>query len=153
MTQKNNLHFSTFSELINSVEDEWKIVIKNGRETLAHNFLNDRDLIMLYEKSSHPEILTCILRLLYQDSKERPIGVTGFKYLLKMVDGSKFNLEEWITTLSVFESHLQKKNRRSPFLKMLGFLQCCEEAPENKLIKQDFCILLNEMLEQFGYIG
>jgi hypothetical protein len=36
---------------------------------------------------------------------------------------------------------------------MLGYLQCCEESPENKNIKDIFVDLVKDMLEQHGFEG
>jgi hypothetical protein len=36
---------------------------------------------------------------------------------------------------------------------MLGYLQCCEDSPENKDINRKFIELVEEMLNEHGFVG
>lgn len=132
---------------------EWQHSIKHARTIIPEKNLKDSALIKLSENSENCEQLNAITKLLYQDLKERPIGINGIDQLLTVVDKSNFSLREWINALYEFDKYLTKNQRRAPFLKMLGFLQCCEESPDNKNAKVKLDKLLESMLEQFGFIG
>ena len=36
---------------------------------------------------------------------------------------------------------------------IFGYIGCCSESPENKLLKYNLPDLLQKMLDEYGYIG
>lgn len=144
---------SNLDELITSKGPKWKASIQNAREVLAEKFISDKSLIRLSLNSELPEEFNSIIKCLYQDSKERPAGIAGIDFFFKAVNYSTYSLKDWIKAIHHFNQWLQKENRQSPFLKQLGYLQCCEESPENKDISQSFIKLVDDMLNQYGFVG
>lgn len=140
-------------ELILSKGPDWNACIQNARDVLPDKFLSDKSLIRLSINSNTPEELSSIIKCLYQDFKERPVGIAGIDYFFKAVNYSVYSLSDWIKAIHFFNQWLHKENRHSPFLKQLGYLQCCEESPENKDVSQALVQLVNDMLIQHGFVG
>lgn len=144
---------SNIDELILSKGPEWKASIINAREVIPNKFLNDKALILLTINTDTSVELDSMIKCLYQDSKVRPIGLTGMEYLLQVIGDSKYSLPDWIKVIHLFNQWLEKENRTTPFLKQLGYLQCCEEAPDNKIIRIPFITLVQDMLSDHGFTG
>jgi hypothetical protein len=144
---------NNLSELISTKGIDWESSISNAREVLQDKFLNDKSLIRLAMNSEFPHELNTIIKCLYQDSKERPAGIPGIDFFFKAVNYSSYSLKDWLKVVYFFDQWLSDKNRSSPFLKLIGYLQCCEESPENKDISQTFIHLVEDMLTQHGFIG
>ena len=141
------------TDLILYKGDDWKPSLLNAREVLQDKFLSDKSLIRIAINSTQISHFNTIIKFLYQDSKERPVGITGIDYLVKAVNYSNYSFKDWIVVIDRFSQWIQKENRQTSFLKLLGYLQCCEESPETKDISKPFIDLVNEMLEQYGFVG
>lgn len=148
-----NRIFRTFEDVIAEKGEEWRAPLEHARQSIPDKFLTDRNLIRLTKGRCTIPHLEVMVKLLYQDSKERPVGVPGIDQFFKVVDHSDFALFDWLEALTFFSKWLEKENRKTPFLKMLGYLQCCEESPENKDIQKNFVELVKEMIEEHGYVG
>jgi hypothetical protein len=144
---------NNLTELIASKSSEWETYILNAREVMPEKFLSDKSLIRLVNNSDHTTALTSLIKCLYKDSKERPVGIAGIDYFFKAINESNYSSRDWINAIHYFNQWLEKENRQAPFLKLLGYLQCCEESPENKDISQPFIGLINNMLTEYGFIG
>jgi hypothetical protein len=144
---------NTLLELITEKGTVWEICINNARDLLQEKFLSDKILIRLATNSDSPEEFSSIITSLYQDSKERPTGLTGADYFFKAVNYSIYPLKDWIKAVYYFNNWLLNEKRQASFLKQLGYLQCCEESPEHKDISFSFIQLLDDMLNQHGFIG
>lgn len=144
---------NTFEDVITHKGEEWRPVLEHARATIPHQFLSDRNLVRLTKGAATIEQTEVLIKLLYQDSKERPMGTTGIDTLFRIVDHSEYSLGAWLTVIVYFNEWLNENNRKTPFLKMLGYLQCCEESPENKDIPHKFIDLVKDMLNEHGYVG
>ena len=120
---------------------------------MSEKFLTANERELLASHSLLVDHFVLIIQLLYQDSKERAVGIRGIDYLLKTVDGSIYNLSAWLEGIFVFDRWLKSQNRKTDFRKMLGYLQCCEESPEVKDTRLTFPDLVQAMLDEHGYIG
>ena len=143
----------TIEDVIQLKGEEWRAPLAFARTTLPDKFLNDRNLIRLTKGRCTLNHLELMVKILYLDSKERPVGVTGIDQFFYVVDRSEFNLFDWLEVLTIFYNWLADNQRKSPLPKMLGYLQCCEESPENKDIQRNFIELVEEMLNQHGFVG
>jgi hypothetical protein len=145
--------YLTLEDVISEKGEEWRIPLDHARVCISDKFLTDKNLIRLTKGRctiAHLELMT---KLLYQDAKERPVGVTGIDQFFKIYDLSDFDLYEWLEAITFFNEWMQTRNRKFQFLKMLGYLQCCEESPENKNIKYNFVDLVKDMLEEHDFLG
>lgn len=145
---------------INSIEDviankgeEWRATLEFARLTLSDKYLSDKNLIRLTKGAATIPQTELLIKLLYQDSKERPVGESGIDVFFRVVDHSNFSLSAWLAAIVYFDEYLKKENRTTPFRKMLGYLQCCEDSPENKDIEHSFLELVEDMIKTHGYIG
>lgn len=145
--------FRTLEDVISHKGEEWRSPLDYARQTIPDKYLSDKNLIRLTKGSCTIPHLELMVKILFQDSKERPIGITGIDQFFQVVDRSEFNLFDWLEAITFFSEWLLKNNRKTPLPKMLGYLQCCEESPENKDIKRNFVDLVKEMLEEHGYVG
>lgn len=143
----------TLEDVITSKGEEWRAALGFARSTIPDRYLNDKNLIRLTKGRCTIKHLELMVRILFQDSKERPIGVTGIDQFFYVVDRSNFNLFDWLEGVSFFQNWLIENDRKTSFPKMLGYLQCCEDSPENKDIQREFIDLIKEMLDQHGFIG
>jgi hypothetical protein len=145
--------FRTLEDVILEKGEEWRQPLSFARETIPDKFLSDKNLIRLTKGRCTVAQLELMVKILFQDSKERPIGINGIDQFFFVVDRSQFSLFDWLEGISYFHRWLELNDRKSPLPKMLGYLQCCEDSPENKDISRDFIELIKEMLEEHGYIG
>jgi hypothetical protein len=145
--------YLTLEDVILEKGEEWRTPLNYARTTLSDKHLSDRNLIRLTKGLCTIPHLELMVKILFQDSKERPVGVTGIDQFFYVVDRSEFNLFNWLEAFTFFYNWLETNQRRTPFPKMLGYLQCCEDSPENKDINRNFIELIKEMLEQHGFVG
>jgi hypothetical protein len=145
--------YLTLEDVILEKGEEWRAPLNYARTTLSDKHLSDRNLIRLTKGLCTIPHLELMVKILFQDSKERPVGVTGIDQFFYVVDRSEFNLFNWLEAFTFFYNWLETNKRRTPFPKMLGYLQCCEDSPENKDINRNFIELIKEMLEQHGFVG
>lgn len=145
--------YKTLEDVIVEKGEEWRAPLLFARESIPDKYLSDRNLIRLSKGRCTLEHLELMVKILFQDSKERPVGTTGIDQFFYVVDRSQFNLFDWLEGIAFFSNWLDENNRQTPFPKMLGYLQCCEDSPENKDISRDFIDLIKEMLDQYGYVG
>lgn len=131
----------------------WEEAIIFARTTLNEKLISDKEIHRLQESSRDLERFVLVIQLLYQDSKERPVGISGIHYLLQTVDRSIYTLKDWIDGIFLFHNWLKTADRKTDFRKMLGYLQCCEESPEKKDTRVLFTELITQMLEEHGYLG
>lgn len=145
--------FKSLEDVIQEKGEEWRIPLNFARTGLPDKFLSDRNLIRLTKGRCTIPHLELMVKILFQDSKERPVGTTGIDQFFFVVDRSEYNLFSWLEAITYFHNWLTKNNRTTSFPKMLGYLQCCEESPENKDIAHDFNDLIQAMLDQYGFVG
>lgn len=150
MTVKN---FLTLDDVIKSKGEEWREPLHYARTILPDKYVSDKNLIRLTKGGCTIAHLELMVRILFVDSKERPIGITGIDQFFSVVDRSQFNLSSWLNAITLFQQYLEEHNQKTPFPKMLGYLQCCEESPENKDIDLNFIDLVQDMLTLHGFIG
>jgi hypothetical protein len=144
---------TTIEEVIADKGEEWRKTLDYARMTIPHKYLTDKNLVRLTKGAATIPQTELMVKLLFQDSKERPIGVSGIDLFFRVVDYSNFNLGSWLTAITYFQEWLQSQNRMTPFQKMLGYLQCCEDSPENKDIDHVFLDLVADMIREHGYVG
>lgn len=145
--------FKTLEDVILEKGEEWRAPLQYARVTLPEKFLSDKNLIRLTKGRCTIPHLEMMVKLLFIDSKERPVGVSGIDQFFFVVDRSQFNLFDWLEAVTFFQAWLSKNDRKTPFPKMLGYLQCCEDSPENKDVNRNFIDLITEMLDQHGFVG
>lgn len=155
MNQNNPVkkQITTIEDVIASKGEDWRATLEFARVTLSDKFLSDRNLVRLTKGAATIPQTELMVKLLFQDSKERPVGVPGIDIFFKVVDHSNFSLGSWLSAIVFFHDWLIKENRTTTFQKMLGYLQCCEESPENKDIDHNFLDLVSDMLKTHGYVG
>ena len=143
----------TLEDVIAEKGDEWRRTLEFARATIPEKFLSDRNLVRLTKGAATIPQTELMIKLLYQDSKERPVGVPGIDCFFKVVDHSNYSLGAWLSVITYFQNWLTSENRATPFQKMLGYLQCCEDSPENKDIDHRFMDLVQDFIETHGYVG
>jgi hypothetical protein len=145
--------FKTIEDVIIEKGEEWRAPLEYARSSIPERYLSDQNLVRLTKGRCTIPHLELMVKLLYQDSKERPLGTTGIDQFFKVYDLSDFDLYEWLEAITFFNEWMSQRNRKFQFLKMLGYLQCCEDSPENKNIKYIFVDLVKDMLEEHDFEG
>ena len=154
MNQNNPVKkYLTLEDVILEKGEEWRDPLNFARSSLPDKYLSDKNLIRLTKGRCTISHLELMVKILFQDSKERPIGLTGIDQFFYVVDRSEFNLFDWLEAFTLFYNWLETNQRKTALPKMLGYLQCCEDSPENKDINRKFIELIEEMLEQHGFVG
>ncbi|MBC7714430.1 MAG: hypothetical protein H7177_13880 [Rhizobacter sp.] len=143
----------TFESIIADKGEEWRATLDYARTTIPQKFMSDKNLIRLTKGAATIPQTELMVKLLFQDSKERPVGVPGIELFFRVVDHSNFNLGSWLTAITYFYEWLAKENRTTTLSKMLGYLQCCEDSPENKDIEHVFLDLVADMIREHGFVG
>ena len=144
---------NTFADVVTHKGEEWAPVLEHARASIPHQFLSDRNLVRLTKGAATIPQTELLIKLLYQDAKERPMGSTGIDTFFRIVDHSNYSLSAWLNAITYFHEWLTEQNRTTSFQKMLGYLQCCEDSPENKDIDHRFIDLVEEMIKTHGYVG
>ena len=143
----------TFEDVILEKGEEWRSVLTHAKLTVPEKFLTDRNLIRLTKGAATIAQTELMVKLLFKDSKERPVGTAGIDYFFKVIDQSNYSLGAWLKAVTYFQEWLEKENRITPFPKMLGYLQCCEDSPDNKDIEHQLVDLVKDMINTHGYEG
>lgn len=143
----------TFNDVLIERGNEWNEVITFARQLLGDKLLSDRNLIKLCLGQAAINETMTVLKLFYYDSKERPTGASAVEIFFRVIDNSIYSLAAWIEAVHFFNNWLEENDRKTTFQKMLGYLQCCEESPENKEITFRFIDLVDDMLKEHGYVG
>ena len=150
---KKPIPIKTLEDVIEEKGEEWRATLDFARTTIPEKFLTDRNLVRLTKGAATIAQTELMVKLLYQDSKERPVGVPGIDYFFKVVDHSNYSLGAWLSVITYFHEWLSAHDRTTSFQKMLGYLQCCEDSPENKDIDYRFMDLVQDFLKTHGYVG
>lgn len=155
MNQNNSIKkpINTLEDVISEKGEEWRKTLEFARATIPEKFLTDRNLVRLTKGAATIPQTELMIKLLYQDSKERPVGVAGIDYFFRVVDHSNYSLGAWLNAITYFQEWLTSENRTTAFQKMLGYLQCCEDSPENKDIDHRFMDLVEDFIKTHGYVG
>ena len=143
----------TLEDVIHEKGEEWRATLDFAQKAIPPKFLSDRNLVRLTIGAATITQTELMVKLLFQDSKERPVAVPGIDLFFRVVDHSNFSLGEWLKAITHFQEWLASEKRVTPFQKMLGYLQCCEDSPENKDIEHRFLDLVEDMIKTHGYIG
>lgn len=143
----------TIESIICEKGEEWRKTFSYIKSTIPDKFLSEKNLIRLTKGAATISQTELMAKLLYKDMKERPTGVPGIVLFFKVVDHSNYSLGDWLIVIDYFHQWLLENNRTFSFQKMLGYLQCCEDSPENKLIEHLFIDLVKEMIHTHGYVG
>jgi hypothetical protein len=146
-------NISTIEEVIELKGEEWRATLEYARATIPVKFLSDRNLVRLTKGDATIAHTEMMVRLFYQDSKERPTGSSAVEYFFRVIDHSEYSLYAWLNAITYFTEWLKKEGRTTPFPKMLGYLQCCEDSPENKDIEHKLVDLVEEMITTHGFEG
>lgn len=144
---------NTIEDVITHKGEEWRPVLEYARTTIPVQYLSDRNLVRLTKGAATIDQTYLMVKLLYQDSKERPVGSNGIETFFRVIDHSEYSLGAWLSAITLFHEWLEKQGRKTTFFKMLGYLQCCEESPENKDIDHRFVDLVTDMLNVHGFVG
>jgi hypothetical protein len=153
---QNNLNpqkILTTEDVISLKGEEWRNALSYARSTLSHQVLSDRNLVRLTKGEATIDQTLLMVKILYQDSKERPVGSSGIETFFRVVDYSNYSLKAWLEAIDYFHQWLSEEERRTPFFKMLGYIQCCEESPENKDIEHRLVNLVEDMIKTHGFNG
>lgn len=146
-------NIATVEEVIEHKGEEWRATLEYARETIPVKFLSDRNLVRLTKGDATIAHTEMMVRLFYQDSKERPTGSSAVEYFFRVIDHSEYSLYAWLNAITYFTEWLKKEGRTTPFPKMLGYIQCCEDSPENKDIEHKLVDLVEEMITTHGFEG
>lgn len=132
---------------------EWLKVAESFRISIPEKVLSNEEYLKIIENCDNEITLTIIFRYFYQEIKTNPLNKDFVHNFFKTIDNSNFCTKEWIEALVEFDHYLNKNNRKSSLKTMIGYLSCAEESPDFKNTKLELKILLNRMLDQFGFVG
>ena len=146
-------NITTIEEVIEAKGEEWRSTLEYARTTIPVKFLSDRNLVRLTKGDATIAHTEMMVRLLYKDLMERPTGSSAIEYFFRVIDHSEYSLYAWLNAITYFTNWLEKENRTTAFPKMLGYIQCCEDSPENKDIEHKLVDLVEEMIKTHGFEG
>lgn len=126
---------------------------ENARASVSNKDISDEELFKILSSCATLEQFAIIFQYLFKAFKSHPDGHGVVTKFFKMVDNSSYSLSEWIETIEIFHTWLNSQKRQTEFLKMIGYLQCSDLAPDNLEIKHEFKDLVSDMLKTYGYVG
>ena len=133
------------------IQDLWVKHITHVREALPVKEIKDRDLIILIDSCDSPEKLNLMSKIIYNYSKTHASNKKAINLLFKHVDDSIYTLKDWIDAIEVFCKHHFINDIKVNFIKMLGYIFCCNDFSEEKKFQQLLPELVKEMLDKYGY--
>jgi len=134
--------------------DDWLAVLNNAKSCLAKSSFGAGALRSLAEASASPRQFQIMAdALAAHNSSDSDDKRDGWLLLVENVDESPYTLKEWLEAWEFFHHWLQNRNRRASFFNRLGYLACCGQYLEGKAIYPAFIVLLEEMLESYGFEG
>lgn len=123
------------------------------RNTFPEAFLSDDKLKEIFLACSSEEELQTIIHYLGLSLKSNPNHKKTGQLLFESVDCSEYQLDQWITAIHFFHNWITNEGRKTTFEKMLGYIQCCTDSPENKTFKYALKDILKDMIDTYGYNG
>ncbi|EQC44741.1 hypothetical protein M900_0373 [Bacteriovorax sp. Seq25_V] len=116
-------------------------------------FISDERIKLLLGSCEDEAQLRPLFHYLSHSYKTNPNHKETGEMLFSFVDESEYDLPQWIEAIAIFHQWLTEKNRTTTFPKMLGYISCCTQSPENKMLKYQLKDILNDMLKTHGYVG
>ncbi|MDD0852475.1 hypothetical protein HBN50_05165 [Halobacteriovorax sp. GB3] len=134
-------------------KEKWVNLYEKARETLPLRDVKDEELLNLLKESQTLEQFSTLFLYIFRYGKSNPNGRNAIITFFEYVDKSSYSLSEWIKTIQIFDTWIKEQERSTDFLKMIGYLQCADQSPDNIKLTHDFDYLVSEMLERYGYDG
>jgi hypothetical protein len=134
-------------------EVDWLKALESARQSLKFIEIDYQSLEYFALASKAPSQFTVIARLIYQYGKSYPHGVLISDLILGYVNDSLFSLSDWIEAIEYFYRWLEKQERKTDFLPMLKYLECCAASPDARESGQTLSALIQDMLQFIGYEG
>ncbi len=130
--------------------DEWLVALDNAQSGQSGSTLDISAIETLATASANP----WQFRLMSEALDQRNDGPkNNWPLLVESVDESPYSLSEWLAAWEFFSQWLAAQNRQAEFSIMMGYLDCCSEWMEGKSVLPPFDLLVEEMLEAFGFEG
>lgn len=123
------------------------------RQLYPNTFLSDENIERILMASENEDQINSLFYFLSKSLKSSPDLKTSGSLLFNHVDSSDYDLSQWIETIHVFKLWLDKEKRSSNFDTVLGYISCCTNSPENKMIKFKLVDILNDMIKTHGFNG
>ena len=132
--------------------DDWLVVLNNAKSCLANSSFGAGALRSLADASASPRQFQIMAdALAAHNSSDSDDKRDGWPLLVENVDDSPYTLKEWLEAWEFFHHWLQNRNRPTSFFNMLSYLACCGQYLEGKAVYPAFIVLLEEMLEGYGF--
>jgi len=136
--------------------DDWLVVLKSAKSCLAKakSSFGASALRSMAEASASPHQFQLMANALAaHNSSDSEDKRNGWSLLVENIDESPYTLKEWMEAWEFFHHWLQSRNRRASFFNRMGYMACCGQYLEGKAIYPAFVVLLEEMLEGYGFEG
>ncbi len=137
----------------NHESTEWLKALESAQLSLKFTGISLKNLEQIALGSRSPAKFTAISRLIYQYGKSHAHGAKISERLIELSNESPFSLGDWIDAIDFFYQWLNQRKRKTDFLIMLEYLQCCVASPEAQEGGQSFTSLVEDMLTVCGYDG
>ena len=134
-------------------EVEWAMALESARQSLKFIDIDYESLEHFAVASRSPAQFTILARLIYQYGKSHPNGTQISELIIGFVNESPFSLSDWIDAIEFFNRWLENKNRKTDFLPMLKYLECCVASQDAKESGQTLGALIEDYLNVVGYEG
>lgn len=134
------------SELIDKYFDKIRL-------SFPEVFISDDKLRLIFDSCSSEDELKTIIYYLGHTLQSIPDKKEAGLLLFNHVDDSEYQLDQWIRAIHFFHQWLEKEGRKSTLIKMLGYIHCCSDSPENKTLKYELKDILDDMIKTYGYVG
>ncbi len=123
------------------------------RQIYPEIFISDQKISLLLQNTPDEEYLEPLCFFLSHALKTLPDKSYAGNLLFEHVDKSPYDLRDWIISLKIFKQYIEENSKPVNVETIFGYIGCCSESPENKILKYKLPDLLNKMLNEYGYIG
>lgn len=129
-------------------------LIKYKNSKLSEHHFTNEELVQLSLSAINDNHIIALIDLIALEILFKPQAPSPLYIFKRVINESIFEVSEWLEALYLLKHELNSNNQRTIFTKMLGFIQCCEQSPEeedNIEMKYKLSDLVLEMIKKFGY--
>lgn len=134
----------------NIIIEEIDTALKKARFTLPERVIKSEDLKELAHSSKDIKQFCLIIKMIFVFHQSNPQNKSILSFLKDSVSQSHYPYHEWLEAIEHFSLWLNERNAHGCLKDIIQYISCIVEFNSNKL-PQSLCILLDSMLETYGF--
>lgn len=129
----------------------WQNALMRSYRVFSEQPMSDQEFTQLVDACRKPGQVVLLAREYFRFKKSDPAQGSAHRFFLKEVDDSEFEMSQWIEAIEFLFSWLEQRKKAADFKTICGYLNCCAQAPDNKLHQRYFVDVLKDFLDRYGF--